>query len=404
MSVRGWIRMPFSAWASLFAVLVSGCQDETAPTQDISVSVVPANASLLAGGSQDFTATVANDPSARGVTWTISGCAGGAAACGSLTNVTSTTATYAAPATPPPGSLGVTATSVADNTKLFTASVAVITLDAAGRIAFTSDRGGCPEIYAMNADGSGVVELDSTFDSYCGAYANGAAWSPDGTKLAFYLSRVVWWEPQGIQVINTDGSTLTFIPDLRDPAWSPDGTRIAAAGIPRCGRGGCVNAGIMLMNTDGSGLVNLTRYGDFEPAWSANGRIAFTRSGCSGCTTGGEIYGMNADGTGLTNLTNNPAADDGPAWSPHGTKIAFRSDRTGHFDLYVMNADGSGVTALTADTATEGRPAWSPDGTKIAFASDRDGNWEIYVMNADGSGVVRLTNDAGFDARPAWAR
>jgi Tol biopolymer transport system component len=267
-----------------------------------------------------------------------------------------------------------------------------------GQIAFTSDRGGCPEIWAMSADGSGAAELDATFDSYCGAQANGAAWSPDGTKLAFYISRVVWWEPQGIQVMSTDGSRLSFIPDLTDPAWSPDGTRIAAAGIPVCGRGGCANAGILLMNADGSGRVDVNANFDFEPAWSPDGRIAFTRRDDIG-----EIFVMNADGTGLTNLTNNPATDDGPAWSPDGTKIAFRSNRRGVYDLYVMNADGSGITALTADTATEGRPAWSPDGEKIAFASDREGNFEIYVMNANGSGVVRLTNDPGLDVRPAWA-
>ena len=33
---------------------------------------------------------------------------------------------------------------------------------------------------------------------------------------------------------------------------------------------------------------------------------------------------MNADGSGQTNLTNNPAFDFDPAWSPDGTKIAFR--------------------------------------------------------------------------------
>ena len=503
MKGREWIRLPCSAWASLFVVLVSGCGDETtapsraaigvtvdppsastgagltlnftatvtndpsaqgvtwsvtgctggavvcgsltsvtsttaiytAPTPVLSdahlditatsvadhsksstatvtigaigVSVSPTSAIVRVNGSQTFTATVSNDPSYSQVSWTVTGCSGGVAVCGSLTEVTSTTATYTAPTTVPPGGLGVTATSVADNTKSFTASVAVITPGAAGRIAFTSDRSGCAEIWAMNADGSGVVELINSNDHYCGANANGAAWSPDGTKIAFYYSPNVYWAIEDIVVMNADGSQPhRLIPPAdtnfvgrTDPAWSPDGTRIAAVGVflgryePRCGCRVTVSR-LVVMNADGRGLVALPVNGQ-EPAWSPDGRIAFVGSG--------EIFVMNPDGTGLKNLTNNPAAYGGPAWSPDGTRIAFRSTRTGVSDLYVMNADGSGVTALTADSATEGRPAWSPDGTKITFASTRDGNWEIYTMYADGSGVVRLTDNPALDARPAWS-
>ncbi len=56
----------------------------------------------------------------------------------------------------------------------------------------------------------------------------------------------------------------------------------------------------------------------------ANGKIAFWtfRDGNA------EVYSMNADGTAQTNLTNNAAADYNPAWSPDGTKIAFRPTAT----------------------------------------------------------------------------
>jgi hypothetical protein len=52
--------------------------------------------------------------------------------------------------------------------------------------------------------------------------------------------------------------------------------------------------------------------------------------------------------------------DDTPAWSPDGTKIAFRSDRDGPLEVYVMNADGSGQTNLTGNSSQNYAPDWQP--------------------------------------------
>jgi len=327
--------------------LVSGCGDETAAPTPISVSVLPTNASLLAGGFQDFTAMVANDPGTKGVTWTITGCVGGAAACGSLTNVTNTTTTYAAP-TPVPSDahLGVTATSVTDNTKSFTATVAITAMRNGGEIAFETFRDGNREIYVVKVDGSGVLNLTNNLAS-----DGFPVWSPDGTKLAFHRNGEIY-------AMNADGSgqlNLTHNPAFDCCAvWSPDGTKLA-----------------FYTNRDGNG----------------------------------EIYVMNADGSGLRNLTNSSAEDDTPAaWSPDGTRIAFATNRDGNREAYVMNADGLAVTRLTNNPAVDWCADWSPDGTKLAFFTNRDGNAEIYVMNADGSGQLNLTNNPAADGGQAATR
>ena len=52
-----------------------------------------------------------------------------------------------------------------------------------------------------------------------------------------------------------------------------------------------------------------------------------------------------------------------------------------------MEPDGSNVTRLTS-THEDTTPAWSPDGSRIAFKSHRDFNDEIYVMDADGDESV----------------
>jgi dipeptidyl aminopeptidase/acylaminoacyl peptidase len=164
------------------------------------------------------------------------------------------------------------------------------------------------------------------------------------------------------------------------------------------------------MNADGSSQTRLTNSPGFDisPAWSPDGsRIAF-RSSRDGNS---EIYVMNADGTIPLRLTDNPAVDSTPQWSPDGTKLAFTSNRDGNFEVYVMNADGTSETRLTDNLAEDVAPAWSPDGTQIAFSSDRDGRQtsgqvtpsDIFVMNAEGTAQTNITRSPTiYDDSPIW--
>ncbi len=109
------------------------------------------------------------------------------------------------------------------------------------------------------------------------------------------------------------------------------------------------------------------------PPLKANGKIAFTsdRDGNS------EIYSVNPDGTGTLRLTFDPGADDYPAWSPDGSKIAYLSlDQSGHYAIKITSASGVGqrtVTPVVFDLSTRNfcgerfSLSWSPDGARIAF-------------------------------------
>jgi Tol biopolymer transport system component len=264
-----------------------------------------------------------------------------------------------------------------------------------GKIAFVSTRDGTEQIYTMNADGSGVIQLTftTTFNSY-------PEWSADGAKIVFESDRDGNHE---IYTMYADGSVQTRLTNNAAidnvAAWSPDGSQIVFASL----RDG--NSEIYVMNSNGSGQTRLTfdAGSDTQPAWSPDGtKIAF-ESDQAGF---GQIFVMNTDGSNVTQLTTS-YRNGGANWSPDGSKIVFHSDRDcngcgTYFDIYSMNADGTGQTRLANDPTTATLPAWSPDGTKIAFDSQRDSNYEVYIMNADGSGQTNLTSNSAVDFRVSW--
>ena len=138
------------------------------------------------------------------------------------------------------------------------------------------------------------------------------------------------------------------------------------------------------------------------------GRLAFER--------GHDIYAVNADGSGLANLSNDPAWEDGPAWSPDGTRLAFRSFRNGYEEIWVAKADGSGPVNVTNNVQRPDREseifsdvaiAWSPDGNRIAYPRHHHAveccSSQVAVVDvASGSTVFETLGDA-FDWDPQWS-
>jgi hypothetical protein len=123
--------MPASSTLTITAISVADPAASGAASvalQDgIAVSIAPASATVPAGGTQVFTATVTSSGDlSTDVDWAVNGIAGGNASVGTIAANGADSASYTAPVTPPsPPNVTITASSVADPTKAGTASVTI---------------------------------------------------------------------------------------------------------------------------------------------------------------------------------------------------------------------------------------------------------------------------------------
>jgi eukaryotic-like serine/threonine-protein kinase len=89
-------------------------------------------------------------------------------------------------------------------------------------------------------------------------------------------------------------------------------------------------------------------------------------------------------------LTATSGLNDAPALSKDARFIAFASDRNGdNLDIWLQQIGAREPIRLTKDPADETDPAFSPDGTRIAFRSEKDGGG-IYVVPTLGGDPMLL--------------
>lgn len=184
------------------------------------------------------------------------------------------------------------------------------------------------------------------------------------------------------------------------PSYAPDGERVAYAQLP----------GLYVMNSDGSGIREVSKLNAFSTAWDWKRKgVVYTSVGpdFASESTKVDIVSINVDDEDLSykTLTIGGANNAFPSPSPDGKWVVFRSGRSGHKNLYIMDAlkgEAGGLYRLTEGPWSDTMCNWSPDGEWIVFASDREnpgaGGFELFKIHPNGSGL-QMVIQSGLGGR-----
>jgi Tol biopolymer transport system component len=263
-----------------------------------------------------------------------------------------------------------------------------------GRIAFTSER--APNLRASQF--FTARPLAHAKQALVATAPPAALLSPDARQFAFAQTDATHSE---LVVRASAGGPPVLVAlrryALEPAAWSPDGTRLAftEADLSECrpSSTACAIFRLWVVGADGTGLHRISANG-IEPAWSPDGRLIAFQGEYSTYEGAGKLWVARADGSHARRLATSFGID-AIAWSPRGREVAFVHNGRVRF-VAVSGGSRPGFAGL--------RIAWSPDARRLAVvrALPRGAGELLVVVGRDGRSAKSVAHAPAL-AQVAWA-
>ncbi len=330
----------------------------------IGITITPSTASLTAGGTTNFTATVTNDSANGGVTWSAT-CAAGANACGTFSptqTASGAATTYTAPSTG--GPVNITATSV---TNPAAAAIAAVTVAGAPPISVTVS----PTTAALITGGT------TTFKATVANDSAGVTWT--ATAGSFSPAQTGSGTPTTYTAPGTAGTVTVTATSVTDTTKSATATvtvtttppPISVSVLPATASavtGGTISFTATVANDSANGGVNWTATaGSFSPTQTASGAATtFTAPGAAGSVTITATSVTDPTKSATATVTVSAALPISVSISP--TTASLAANGTANFTATVSNDSANGGVNWTA-TAGSFSPTQTASGVATTFTA-----------------------------------